>query len=648
MKIICDSCGAKYSIADEKVQGKVFKIRCKKCSDVIVVKGVDETAQPEEQEYGGYDNAGGGAAEWYVVIDGERVGPITPEEVNAYYTAGQLQADTYVWRDGLDDWVMLETLSEFAHLTHDTAGPEEATMISTRSSVGEDAYGGAAAAASGASAAGGAQSYGGGAGLEAAGYDIPDAGESTMVMDSGRFQKEEFESFQGDGAGSTNGESVAAVESGSYDSVTGSGGFEQQSSNGHDAFGEEPAQDLSGGYDSGGGYDDGGYDDGGYDDGGYDDGGYEAEQGGGGMFAAFDSGDGGDQDYQADDYGQESDASPDLSGGKADDLVGARNENSVLFSLSSVDQVKAVSKPTGGAGQAEGSDKSGLIDIQALASTHAAMKGGGGAKDDEDEFVAGTMSVPALMPMGSHKSNTPLIIGISVGAAVVLLGMAAIIIFLLMGDGDEDEVLQPGVVAEVDEEQQPEEKELTEEEQAEADEAEAAAAAALAAKEAEEEQEEEEEEEEEEVAEARPTRTKQAAARPAPRQETKRPAPTPPREEKSGGSIIDRMGDDSSAQKSEPAADLPDSLSRSMVQSTIRRYNSQVASCSQNSNSGGLSGRAQVRFVVQGNGSVTSADTQGEFSGTDVGSCIEGVVRGMRFPATQDDRRTITYPFAVR
>ncbi|MBW2212228.1 MAG: zinc-ribbon domain-containing protein, partial [Deltaproteobacteria bacterium] len=29
MKIVCDSCGAKYSIADEKVAGKIFKIRCK-------------------------------------------------------------------------------------------------------------------------------------------------------------------------------------------------------------------------------------------------------------------------------------------------------------------------------------------------------------------------------------------------------------------------------------------------------------------------------------------------------------------------------------------------------------------------------------------------------------------------------------------
>jgi predicted Zn finger-like uncharacterized protein len=39
MKIVCDACSAKYSIADEKVQGKVFKIRCKKCSNIIVVRG---------------------------------------------------------------------------------------------------------------------------------------------------------------------------------------------------------------------------------------------------------------------------------------------------------------------------------------------------------------------------------------------------------------------------------------------------------------------------------------------------------------------------------------------------------------------------------------------------------------------------------
>ena len=38
MKIKCDQCGAKYQVADEKVRHKVFKIRCKRCENAIVVR----------------------------------------------------------------------------------------------------------------------------------------------------------------------------------------------------------------------------------------------------------------------------------------------------------------------------------------------------------------------------------------------------------------------------------------------------------------------------------------------------------------------------------------------------------------------------------------------------------------------------------
>src|ERR1022692_2953486 len=39
MKISCQSCQAKYTIADDKVLGKIVKIRCKKCGETIVVNG---------------------------------------------------------------------------------------------------------------------------------------------------------------------------------------------------------------------------------------------------------------------------------------------------------------------------------------------------------------------------------------------------------------------------------------------------------------------------------------------------------------------------------------------------------------------------------------------------------------------------------
>jgi predicted Zn finger-like uncharacterized protein len=38
MKFVCERCHTKYSIADEKVRGKVLKVRCKGCENVITVR----------------------------------------------------------------------------------------------------------------------------------------------------------------------------------------------------------------------------------------------------------------------------------------------------------------------------------------------------------------------------------------------------------------------------------------------------------------------------------------------------------------------------------------------------------------------------------------------------------------------------------
>ena len=114
MKIVCDSCGTKYSIADEKVRGKVFKIRCKKCSHIIVVRGGEsapEAAAPTTD---------GG---WHVVIDGEQVGPLSDADVRTKVERGEIKADTYTWKEGFADWVKLSAVPEFAGLV---AGDEMA------------------------------------------------------------------------------------------------------------------------------------------------------------------------------------------------------------------------------------------------------------------------------------------------------------------------------------------------------------------------------------------------------------------------------------------------------------------------------------------------------------------------------------------
>jgi TonB family protein len=129
MKIVCDACQAKYSISDDKVQGKVFKIRCKKCSNIIVVRGgasVAEPAPPPQQEkdtrvydygYEGGDHApGGDEAVWHVVINQDQVGPMTAVDVQRRFSGGEIDAETYIWREGFADWLPLAQVDTFAAL----------------------------------------------------------------------------------------------------------------------------------------------------------------------------------------------------------------------------------------------------------------------------------------------------------------------------------------------------------------------------------------------------------------------------------------------------------------------------------------------------------------------------------------------------
>src|SRR4051794_29255112 len=115
MKIICDSCGTKYSISDDKVRGKVFKIRCKKCSHIIVVRGTNEaaaSATPAATATPAVAAADG----WHLVVDGDQVGPVGEPEIRARVERGEINGETYVWKEGFADWLKLSAVPELAHL----------------------------------------------------------------------------------------------------------------------------------------------------------------------------------------------------------------------------------------------------------------------------------------------------------------------------------------------------------------------------------------------------------------------------------------------------------------------------------------------------------------------------------------------------
>src|SRR5690625_2382328 len=51
---------------------------------------------------------------WYNALNDEREGQISQDEVLAENKAGQVTGSTYIWRDGLEDWVMAADVDEFA------------------------------------------------------------------------------------------------------------------------------------------------------------------------------------------------------------------------------------------------------------------------------------------------------------------------------------------------------------------------------------------------------------------------------------------------------------------------------------------------------------------------------------------------------
>jgi predicted Zn finger-like uncharacterized protein len=155
MKIVCDACQAKYSISDDKVQGKVFKIRCKKCSNIIVVRGgAAEPAPAPQQEkdtrvydygYEGGDHApAGDDAVWHVVINQDQVGPMTAIEVQQRFASGEIDSETYIWREGFADWSPLAQVEAFAQLAASGApsgssGSSGAHAVAAMFGGGEDA-----------------------------------------------------------------------------------------------------------------------------------------------------------------------------------------------------------------------------------------------------------------------------------------------------------------------------------------------------------------------------------------------------------------------------------------------------------------------------------------------------------------------------
>ncbi|HZL20948.1 MAG TPA: AgmX/PglI C-terminal domain-containing protein [Polyangia bacterium] len=152
MKFVCDRCQTKYSIADEKVRGKILKVRCKACTNIITVREepaagavarrAPSGAAPTVVEPSARPRALSGAAptvvepmskvmaamapapkspappppprqppprteeppQWYMALDGNRTGPFTRKNLLDKISPLSADADLHIWTEQLGSW----------------------------------------------------------------------------------------------------------------------------------------------------------------------------------------------------------------------------------------------------------------------------------------------------------------------------------------------------------------------------------------------------------------------------------------------------------------------------------------------------------------------------------------------------------------
>jgi predicted Zn finger-like uncharacterized protein len=161
VKISCPTCSAKYSVADEKIQSRLAKIRCRKCSSTIVIDGTSSPAKVYVGEAGGAsspsapppemeaapgsgrggisgsapglsDPVGPAPDEYAVDIADNDQRNMTIHQIVGAYNEGLVTADTYIWKEGMADWQTLAEVREVASALHAAARPAAAQPAAVR------------------------------------------------------------------------------------------------------------------------------------------------------------------------------------------------------------------------------------------------------------------------------------------------------------------------------------------------------------------------------------------------------------------------------------------------------------------------------------------------------------------------------------
>ncbi|MEM9194454.1 MAG: GYF domain-containing protein [Myxococcota bacterium] len=143
MKFLCGNCKAKYQIADEKIAGRTLRMKCRRCSHDIIIKGpgskASEVGKKPAAKAGSKPAQAGSSLgadfrrsiasnapatapaaptldQWHVAINDVPVGPIRKAEIQRKISAGAVTGASLCWREGFDDWRPVQEVPELSAL----------------------------------------------------------------------------------------------------------------------------------------------------------------------------------------------------------------------------------------------------------------------------------------------------------------------------------------------------------------------------------------------------------------------------------------------------------------------------------------------------------------------------------------------------
>lgn len=181
MTFFCDKCQAEYSIADDKVGDHGVKVKCKNCEHLISVQAPqsdasagameNDTVFADEDINGAFDqlltggDAGGEPAlgsmaelgvygselvasavldandveiapaapavdkNWYVAVNDAQVGPVERGDLEKRWERREINAETLVWKAGMNDWLPISDVAELADLVANSPHPAATAKI---------------------------------------------------------------------------------------------------------------------------------------------------------------------------------------------------------------------------------------------------------------------------------------------------------------------------------------------------------------------------------------------------------------------------------------------------------------------------------------------------------------------------------------